>query len=191
MLFAGIVGGQIQTNVGWTTADNTRWAWYSGHKLLREPWPIGGVAPDARWPDGKPNLGDLILPYSALNKLPRDPAKLLSYLRGLRGPIETPGLWRSIVFSGIGDLFTYYVMPPHVAAELYQTIALIPGVRVSPDAVDLAGQHGTGLTCSGDEIIVNSHSYQFMGTQGTSPQTAKIGVAIVSRAFVSGPGVRP
>jgi hypothetical protein len=191
VLFSGIVDGKIQANVGWTTADNTQWAFYSGHRLLRAPWPIGGTAPAAHWPDGKPNLGDLILPYRTLNTLPPDPAKLLGYLRRITGPVQTPGLWRSIVFTDIGNLFTYYVMPPHVAAELYRAIALIPGVRVNPDAVDLAGQRGTGLTCSGDEIILNSHSYQFMGTQGTSPQTAKIGVAIVSRALVSGPGVRP
>lgn len=102
---------------------------------------------------------------------------------------------RQIVFQAIGDLFTYYVMPPAVTAALYRAIALIPGVRVHRNAVDLAGQHGTGFVLYTDsianDIILSPHSYRFMGVQYSQPHTPPDGVAIVSRAFVSGPGVRP
>jgi hypothetical protein len=95
-----------------------------------------------------------------------------------------------------------YVMPPRLTAELYRALSYLPGVTVDNHAVDVAGQHGIGFKIylgryiGIDEIVVDPHTYYFMGqgitaigNAGSSAQRS--GAAILREAFVSGPGVRP
>jgi cold shock CspA family protein len=73
-------------------------------------------------------------------------------------------------FELIADLFQNYAMPPLVAARLYQALAAVSGVIAHADALDAAGQRGTGFLLAGtaggnQEIIVHPRSFQFQGYQ--------------------------
>ncbi|WP_037619661.1 CU044_5270 family protein [Streptomyces aureus] len=109
--------------------------------------------------------------YAWLSSLPTDPDDLLALLR--REVRVSDGESREqAVFSLIGDLLSQTLMPPRNTAALYKAAARIPGVEQIPDAVDVAGRHGIGITredassATRDEWIFDKHSLAFLGARG-------------------------
>ena len=190
-----IVSNANQVMTGWTTADDSVWAYYLDGKFLRTPWnPL--FVPVAVSKSGKETIVGTAVPYSALAKAPSSPAALDRYILSF----EPKGLYRSAdnwaIYNTITEMLTQYVMPPRVTAELYRAIALIPGVRVVPHTTDVAGRPGTGFALYvGDhmttEIVLSSSSYRFLGLQYLYSNAPRAGMAVLSQQFVSGPGVRP
>ncbi len=101
-------------------------------------------------------------------------------------------------------------MTARFQAELYTMLVSLPGVRFTRDAVDAAGRLGVGLYwVQGDqvvEIIVNPHTYVYMGTMSIAikghpsidallahPSAAAImeSAAILDSGIVSGAGQVP
>lgn len=159
------------------------------------PAPYGGVTTSGV-------SGRVPISYADLGSLPANPLALNRYLSRLDLPGWGPAPVRE--FEIIKDLLTTYVMPPALTAELYQALGDIPGVTVDQHAVDVAGRHGIGFrvalprSAGGgfDEIIINPGSYLLMGQQlmANGPGGhAKVlsGTAILQKALVSGPGIKP
>jgi hypothetical protein len=178
----------------WTTADGTRQ--YIG----------GGFGTT----DTSPK-------YSQLGSLPKDPAALDAYLAHLAYP--NPDATKTN--KDVADFFTIetmledYALPPSLTAELYHALADIPTVTARADVTDIDGRSGMAFVLPATrqsvnlEIIVSSTDYRILadaswGNGGpTKPQVVNgtfIGeagpvlfneMAILSEAFVSGPGVLP
>jgi hypothetical protein len=61
-------------------------------------------------------------------------------------------------------------VPPDLQAALFRAAALVPGMRVFPDSVNVAGRHGTGVGFVTDRsheelIIVDPATGRFIGTR--------------------------
>jgi len=162
--------------------------------LLREP--AAGLAnmtlQDTA--DPCPNRGSLNDPtYRFLQSLPTDPHKLLNLIYVTEkghgtGPAQE-------AFTTIGDLLRESIAPPQVSAALYRAAALIPGVTLLPDAVDVRGQHGVAVSFTSDgnrnEWIFNKRTLQWMGDLGYTGKKLEGGSAILVRAIVDRPGQLP
>ncbi|MFD5819438.1 CU044_5270 family protein [Streptomyces sp. NPDC127038] len=119
--------------------------------------------------------------YAWLSSLPTNPDALLTRLR--REVRVSDGESREqAVFSLIGDLLSQTLMPPRNTAALYEAAARIPGVEEIPDAVDVAGRHGIGITredpssATRDEWIFDRHSLAFLGARGFITHDARKGI---------------
>lgn len=143
---------------------------------------------------------NLPVSYADLGSLPPSPLALARYLGRLPLPGYDSAADRG--FEVIKGMLMTYVMPPRLTAELYRALGYLPGVTVDNHAVDVAGQHGIGFKIylgrhiGTDEIVVDPHTYHFMGQGITVIYSAgspaqRFGAAILREAFVSGPGVRP
>ena len=141
------------------------------------------------------------LSYRSLGSLPDQPGALFNRLAeiGARAHTGEPvGCSQSAAsctaFLAISELLSSYVMPPALTAEMYRALGDIPGVSVVPN-VDVAGQSCTGFRLPDKggyvELIINSASYEFLGTQGASSGGDHDIALVASQALVSGPGVRP
>ncbi|MEV6018951.1 MULTISPECIES: CU044_5270 family protein [unclassified Streptomyces] len=142
--------------------------------------------------------------YTWLSSLPTDPDALLTVLR--REVRVSDGESREqAVFSLIGDLLSQTLMPPRNTAALYKAAARIPGVKEIPDAVDVAGRHGIGITredassATRDEWIFDKHSLAFLGARGfithdkqkgITSDTLTGSIAVLRRAVVDRHGER-
>lgn len=198
----------------WSTADSGRAALFLNGHLRTFRSDCGKVGPSQCRFNGQPGLlnssrhrsvmyveiGPMTVSYAGLSSLPHDPRALLRYLGRLHVPGEGPAPVRE--FQAIEQMLTSYVMPPALTAELYRSLADIPGVTVNHHAVDVAGRTGVGFQLVlpkavgslTDELIINPHTYQLMGQVTLTAQaTGKVlyGIAILRQALVSGPGVLP
>jgi hypothetical protein len=181
----------------WTTADGTKDY-------------VGDVADGEGTTDTSPK-------YSQLGSLPKDPAALDAYLAHLSypNPDATKANKDVADFSTIETMLADYVLPPALTAELYHALADIPTVTAKTDVTDIDGRSGVAFVLPATpqsvncEIIVSSTDYRMLadaswGNGGpTKPLVVNgtvIGesgpvlfneMAILSEAFVSGPGVLP
>jgi hypothetical protein len=211
----------------WTTADSRRAAYVddkgkvqyidrcagipagTGHRICRQSAGfIGQPAPFAAPHDTSIGgvTGAIPVSYAGLRALPRTPRALVAYLGGLQFP-HWAGWGPAPVreFSIIEQMLTTYVMRPALTAELYKSLAVIPGVTIDHHAVDVAGRRGLGLLIAIppafgggiDEIIINPRTYQLAGQQllymphGGSANRVLSGTAILQSSPVSGPGQLP
>jgi hypothetical protein len=178
----------------WTTADGTKQ--YVG----------GGMSTT----DTSPK-------YSQLGSLPKDPAALDAYLAYLSypNPDATKANKDVADFSTIETMLLNYVLPPALTAELYHALADIPTITARTDVTDIDGRSGVAFVLPATpqsvnlEIILSSTDYRMLaqaswGNGGPiKPQVVNGTVigeagpvafneqAILSEAFVSGPGVLP
>jgi hypothetical protein len=117
------------------------------------------------------DTGDYIPSYSQLGSLPTRPAALDAYLAGLVYPglPLTQARAGSAAFSVIEDMLENYVLPPRLEAEIYQALAIIPGIEVNSHVTAIDGRSGVAfvfpLTPQSDqqEIILNASTYSFLG----------------------------
>jgi hypothetical protein len=112
--------------------------------------------------DGKPEAYPLPLSpasidnptYHYLTTLPTDPDQLLAQIRAFIAskPADKVLDADQFAFDVIGDLLRLGVLPPRLAAALYQAAARIPGVTLARNVVDAAGRHGIGVQRTSDRI---------------------------------------
>ena len=181
----------------WTTADGTKQY-------------VGDVA------DGEATI-DTSPKYSQLGSLPKDPAALDAYLAHLAYPSPDATQANKDVadFFTIETMLANYVLPPALTAELYHALADIPAVTAKTDVTDIDGRSGMAFVLPATpqsvnlEIIVSSTDYRMLaqaswGNGGPTKRQVVNGtvigeagpvlfneMAILSEAFVSGPGVLP
>ncbi len=93
------------------------------------------------------DVGDNIPSYSELGSLPRDPAALDAYLARLVYPDSNPApdIKGLAAFSVIEDMLTNYVLPPTLEAEMYQALAILPGIEVDSHVTAIDGQSGVAF----------------------------------------------
>ncbi len=129
----------------WASVDGTRPGWSVSIDKL-------GQVYSAATPAYPPTAIGLRLPtYKYLTTLPTDPDALLALIR--RSVQRTAGSKPNAVpdrdqtaFAIIGELLAQAVLPPNLAAALYQVAAKIPGVRIVSSTVDAAGREGIGIS---------------------------------------------
>jgi hypothetical protein len=155
--------------------------------------------------------------YSQLGSLPKDPAALDAYLAHLAypNPDATKANKDVADFSTIEAMLSNYVLTPALTAELYHALADIPTVIAKTDVTDIDGRSGIAFVLPATpqsanlEIIVSSADYRMLaqaawGNGGPTKRHVVNGIfvgesgpvlfnemAILSEAFVSGPGVLP
>jgi hypothetical protein len=116
--------------------------------------------------------------FKELMQLPRDPERLLAKVREMEehptSPIEQAGKQEQedAYFSLVALLFHGRVMPPGLRAATFEAIAKVPGVKTQPNAVDMMGRHGIGVSrkdTRGDLIlglmIFDAKTYEYLGTR--------------------------
>lgn len=83
--------------------------------------------------------------YAWVSTLPADPDQIIEEL----GRYQQPGdpLTRDqYVFERIGDLISEGMVPPRLAAALYEAVTKLPGVVRTPHAEDAIGRSGFGIS---------------------------------------------
>jgi hypothetical protein len=181
----------------WTTADGTKDY-------------VGNTADGEGTTDTSPK-------YSQLGSLPKDPAALDAYLAHLSypNPDATKANKDVADFSTIDAMLSTYVLPPALTAELYHALADIPTITARTDVTDIDGRSGVAFVLPATpqsvnlEIILSSTDYRMLAdaSWGNGGPTKRLVVngtfigesgpvlfnemAILSEAFVSGPGVLP
>ena len=181
----------------WTTADGTKQY-------------VVDVASGESTTDTSPK-------YSQLGSLPKDPAALDAYLAHLAypNPDATQANKDVADFSTIDAMLSTYVLPPALTAELYHALADIPTITARTDVTDIDGRSGMAFVLPATpqsvnlEIILSSTDYRMLadaswGNGGPTKRNVVNGtyigesgpvlfneMAILSEAFVSGPGVLP
>jgi hypothetical protein len=136
--------------------------------------------------------------YEFLTTLPTAPAQLRTWIYQHKngGQQSDTQAW-----TDIGDLLREMLVPPKLAAALFQVAATIPDVTVVQHATDAAGHGGIAVARydsqvkADAELIFDPHSYQFLGersvlakpVRGEGPagtvteSTAQLQVSVVSQ----------
>jgi len=148
---------------------------------------------------GGPSIG--APDYRFLQSLPTDPAKLLKLIYAqTKGEGSNPD---SEAFVAIGDALREQIAPPAVTAALYRAAAMIPGVYVIDDVVDVTGRHDLAVAmnnpAAANEWLFDKSSLDFVGQQTVSLKADSFGRAgtiegtqmILDRAIVDRAGEIP
>jgi hypothetical protein len=142
-------------------------------------------------------VGDPIPSYSGLASLPRDPAALDAYLVRLAYPHSNPApdVKGRSAFQAIEEMLGNYVLPPALQAEMYQALAMIPGIQVDSHVTAIDGQSGVAFVLPAApkreklEIILNASNYRFLAQAlWTSERRLFQETAVVRMAIVGAPG---
>jgi hypothetical protein len=172
----------------WLSVDGTRTG------LLRQK----PVDPKAKSP--RPELADMKLtgmgpPYT--KNLPADPANMRAWLfEGTSGSATA-------AFLKVGEALSEHYLPPDSTAALFEAAATIPGVKVVPGVVDLAGRRGVAITQVSStglqsQLIFDSATHAYLGKRKVAVKghgvpdgtvtgwSAQLEIAIVDR-----PGQEP
>ncbi|MBW5481227.1 hypothetical protein GPJ59_04870 [Streptomyces bambusae] len=198
----------------WVQPLHTREVWKSpdGRKgWLDEPGqqPDGGITLDKDGPLAKPKNGQDIpgeapnFSYDWLKAQKADPDALLKAAREAAG--GGAGDRDQEAFEEIGSMLHEQIVPPGVAAALYQAAARIPGVVVVQHSQDAAGRDGIALARvderhgSRTEWVFDRSSYAYLGSRGVQVReqdgikagTVVERTAVLERAVVAGQKERP
>jgi hypothetical protein len=148
-------------------------------------------------PAAAASAASLLAPtYPYMRQLPTDPQRLLRliYEQNAAAYPSTPGKpsLDQRAFDTAGGLMRQPVMPPELAAAVFEAAAKIPGVTVVKDAVDAAGRHGVAVA-RGDagirnELIFDRETSSFLGGRSVvvadNPELGKAGTVIESTALL-------
>jgi hypothetical protein len=134
--------------------------------------------------------------YSQLGSLPRDPAALDAYLGNEAGRNAAPDIKAAAVFNDFDDMLSNFVLPSALQAEVYQALALLPGIQVDSHVTTIAGQVGVAFvqqptpTTAKGEIILNPSTYAYLAQAVWMPQYngALEEQAVKQMVLVDGPG---
>ena len=140
--------------------------------------------------------GDNIPSYSQLGSLPRDPAALNAYLARLVYPDSkaTQAQQGLAAFSVIEDMLTNYVLPPALQAEVYQALAVIPGIQVDSHVTAIDGRAGVAFVLPPTpqseklEIILDASDYRFLAQASWGSDSSFSETAVVRTVIVGAPG---
>jgi hypothetical protein len=100
------------------------------------------------------------------------------------------------MFTVIGDVLRDGLAPPQLAAGLYRTAALIPGVTVAPAVTDADGRPGIAVAYPDgkvlEEWIFSKSSLRYLGERTVTPGgRVTDSTAVIERAFVDHLGQVP
>ena len=172
-----------RTKPGWTKSHRRVWLPVDGKQngLLKEQTTLSHGTPvrqawsttPLKQPDGGP-LGDPNN-YTALNRLPRDPDKLLTELHRMYPAAHSTDPVRDRtadekVFNGIQGMVAESYLPPSLRAALFQATKKIPGITLVKDSADAAGRHGIAVALTfkegiREEIIFDRRTYAPLGSR--------------------------
>jgi hypothetical protein len=166
------------TTETWQTADGLHSAWYYHGQLGVHATPTEGRD----------------ISYAELTKLPSSPPALAKYVYGreqqILGPEPADLNWQ-MTFDAIAGYFNYFVLPPKVAATLFEALPSIPGVQVvkEPGSIAFIRSYGNLDT---EKVNLNPSTYTVTGVVLTDP-AARFHAQTTFSAWVpvSGPGARP
>jgi len=190
---------------------------YPPPPLTEGTWTTADGTKDYEGGGGGIGTTDTSPKYSQLGSLPKDPAALDAYLAYLSypNPDATQANKDVADFFTIETMLSTYVLPPALTAELYHALADIPTITARTDVTDIDGRSGAAFVLPATpqsvnlEVILSSTDYRMLaqaswGNGGPiKPQVVNGTVigeagpvafneqAILSEAFVSGPGVLP
>jgi hypothetical protein len=139
----------------WVSVDGSRPGWSIAPNTKEGTVTFGGFPLP-------PVTGSLLEPtYRFLTTLPTDPDALLAKVRAYLLDPQTPAVTRGgtaekretvgkrdadqAVFDLLGGLINSSMLPPKLGAALYRAAARIPGVKLIPTTVDLAGRRATAV----------------------------------------------
>jgi hypothetical protein len=161
------VGGKM---VGQTQSPHHETLWLPVDNARTGVSGIGGKIYHDRTP------GSITSPdYHFMETLPTDPDKLLDLLRAAIAPDlkYAPAKHATaddLLWGMLAGLATQPVMPPKLAAAVYQAAAKVPGITLVKDVTDAAGRHGIGVShnvVSFDKVtetwIFDPKTYQYLG----------------------------
>ncbi|MFC4117027.1 CU044_5270 family protein [Nonomuraea zeae] len=145
----------LETSVdrAWTRADGKEVALFEDGKLVRSP--TGGGMPP--------------VDYATVAALPTDPDALLAWMYanmgGLQDSEEDRHNWAYLL---LGSLLAQNLVPPVQEAAVYGAMAKIPGVTVTPDAVDVDGRPAVAVARVEDgwvshELLLDRSTYTYLG----------------------------
>lgn len=168
--------GKQTTTQTWQTADGLRSAWYYHGQLSVQATPTEGKD----------------ISYAELAKLPLRPLALAKdiYVREqqILGP-EPANLNWQMTFNEIAGLFNRFVLPPKVAAALFQALPSIPGVQVAKEADGIAFIRSYGEMDT-EKVLLSPSTFTVTGTVLADPDGGVAKQFAFARFPVSGPGVR-
>jgi len=141
------------------------------------------------------DVGDNIPSYSELGSLPASPAALNAYLARLVYPDSRPTQVQQglAAFSVIEDMLINYVLPPRLAAEIYQALAAIPAVKVDSHVTAIDGRPGVAFALPPTrqseqlELILDASRYSFLA-QASGDSASFQETAVVRTVIVGAPG---
>jgi hypothetical protein len=180
---------ELSTRDSWSPEDPAK------KGLVRE----GNNSPMVINPElGGPSTADLT--YAQISALPTDPATLLRQVKATlpAGDQGDPDHGAFTVLLG----YLEEAPPSEVAQALYRAVAMIPGVHITDDAVDVLGRRGIGLYHDEnrgsirDQYIVDPRTATYLGydqyliKDGVSEQHVGTG-ALLEAEVVDHLGERP
>jgi hypothetical protein len=176
----GPLADQPTTGVTWERADLCAYAGFTSLPDYLPPGTTfhGHLLVQQSGCGGDMTIGGWNPSYRYLNTLPTDPAALENIIATQIYPADSPQDPRDDrVFEAIKYLFEGelqgLVVPPRLAATLYQVLQRIPGVSFETGATDLAGRTGLGFTkvvwgYLQETIIIDPVTYAYMGVKSVA-----------------------
>jgi hypothetical protein len=140
--------------------------------------------------------GDNMPSYSELGSLPASPAALDAYLARLVYPDSKPTQVQQglAAFFVIEDMLINYVLPPSLAAEIYQALAVIPAVKVDSHVTAIDGRPGVAFVLPPTrqseklELILDASRYSFLAQASWDSDSSFQETAVVRTVIVGAPG---
>ena len=176
---------EIVVNWGPGTPNSTENSWETANDAAFYGQWSGGAGYDHSFPD-----------YGQVVSLPRNPAALDAYLESDAGRNATPDNKAAVAFNNFDFLLSDFVLPSALQAEVYQALALLPGIRVDSHVTTIAGQDGIAFVYPATtgyakgEIILNPSTYAYLaqGDWGVGGDDGFQEQAVKQMVLVAGPG---
>jgi hypothetical protein len=145
---------------------------------------------------GQISAGNGTATYESFGSLPRDPAALDAYLERKAGANAPAQVKTNAAFASIDYMLEFLVPPPALEAELYQALAVLPGLQVDSHVTAIDGQAGVAFVRPENgwgterEIILDPSTYAYLGEVNHDLAQGGAGTAsaVLRREFVAGPG---
>jgi hypothetical protein len=184
----------------WLSVDGTRgvFARYLPWRSSAAPLDQTGASPGCR--DGRevidparPDVTRACTPHPAVRAdLPTDAEAMLRYLyrpgdEGAGGP-NVPADQKA--FQRASEVIEASLSAPAVQAAVFRAVAQMPGVTVSPGAVDAAGRRGVAVTRTGGpfrfELIFDAKTHRYLGSSWDVVDLATVFRGLTIRGMKSG-----
>ncbi len=166
-----------QLSRSWRSVDGThddflrRLPWGSSRRPLEQPVPLSGCRDGRQTDPAIPGLSRACTPRPAVRAdLPTDVDEMLRYLYrpGDEGTGEPKVSVDERAFQRASDVIEASLAAPAVQAAVFRAVAQMPGVTVTPGAVDAAGRHGIAVTRNEGEfrfgLIFDPKTYRYLGS---------------------------
>jgi hypothetical protein len=143
------------TDESWLSVDGSRPSRREDHGTVHNDPPLGKH--QVMWPPTR---------YAELAKWPTDPDQLLERLR--MGMDKDKG-YRDAFMNACQFFVVPRVMPPGLAAAIFEAVARIPGIRIDRQAVDALGRHGIAVSYPKFDFafVFDARTYAYLGMRQT------------------------